>query len=186
MGVNAGAAYQLCVNAYGNNPQSIRNAIEKQQPGTAPTSCHANMVVLATTAFQGFPPVPANAPDPHAALQSLSALLSQDVVIVVDISPDHHFVLFPLEAANTMALLQGFQGEEGDGYTVYEWIQSGKAEMPIDAFLQNFRLLISASKSMRQAAAASLFSIAGNVEYVKEWYNNQVSVPSMSYCGLGG
>ena len=182
MGMKCLVAMTKCLSAFGSDRKKIGEAIHALQPGTDVTSCHATMVTLGNFVAPGQRPKPTACRTPAEALTSLRGLLQGDEVIFVDLKPDHHFILFPLDGKE-MGLLQGFESDpEVDGitgYGLYDWINSGKCKMPIDAFLDNFKRLFATSPKVRKAAAKSLFSISGSESYVGDWFATQTRLTNI-------
>lgn len=188
MGIGCSKAFGKCVKEFGSDSKKIGAAIDGYKSGTSPTSCFATMYVVGMMAAPGKPLTGVGVQTPAEAISRLKTLLQGDELIFVNIAPDHHFILFPLDRTE-VGILQGFQSDPSadgtTGYSLFEWLQSGKEKIPVEAFLANFKLLFSGSKAYRQSAAQALFSISGSESYVAGWYKNQASITSMETAPVG-
>lgn len=91
-----------------------------------------------------------------ARADRIASLLNTANVVYVNITPDHHFIVFPISETK-VSILQGFQ----DVYNFRQWYEkSNQGKMDKSAFNTNMRKLVSGDQASRVTAARDLFSYA--------------------------
>jgi hypothetical protein len=98
----------------------------------------------------------------EARVRFISEKLEHPNLVYVQISPDHHFVVFPVDTGQVV-LLQGFQ----EVYTLVDWMDAtnrgtyGKAR-----FIEQLSQLVQEGSNSSTRAALSLFSfnISGSIQ----------------------
>jgi hypothetical protein len=122
--------------------------------------------------------------NPLDALQQVSSMLQDDVVrkisdlldgpnmVCITTSPDHHFIVFPIDVGELM-ILQGFQGV----YNLMLWYQNkGRRSVPKFQFIENLYNLVSPNQARRLRGAASLFSYRTPTQNVKAAIDNYFQI----------
>jgi hypothetical protein len=84
----------------------------------------------------------------------IKGLLDAPKMVYVNIVPDHHFIVVPIDD-DKVSILQGFQGV----YNLIEWIDNrGEGVLKKSEFVDAMGDLVSKDKGKVQAAAIKLFS----------------------------
>jgi hypothetical protein len=84
----------------------------------------------------------------------IAGLLNSPKMVYVGISPDHHFIVLPIDT-DKVSILQGFQGV----YNLIEWMENrGNGVIRKDEFVRAMENLVSGVENKKQAAAVKLFS----------------------------
>lgn len=136
---------------------ALTKKIREENPKTAVTSCNATAQIVGElivgdkplTAAQGL-----GGKSPADRVKIIEALLKSPKMVYINITPDHHFIVVPIE--DTMvSILQGFQGV----FHLVDWIKNrGEGVINKAEFLKAMGELVGGDKAAMQAAALKLFS----------------------------
>jgi hypothetical protein len=138
------------------NLGSLTARIHAAQPSGNVTSCNltANVLgdIISSNPLQVPPAFGAKTLTQRVAV--IANLLNSPKMIYVNIVPDHHFIVFPIDT-DKVVVLQGFQ----DVYNLIDWMENrGKGVMRKDEFVRALEDLVSGVEGRKRAAAVKLFS----------------------------
>lgn len=118
--ITAGNTALKTVQQLVTSPESLANLINKAQPGGAVTSCNLTANVLSGH-LSTAPIRPVSGLPMMSVTQQVTAianLLISPNLVALSISPDHHFIVLPIDD-HKVSILQGFQ----DVYSLWDWMQ---------------------------------------------------------------
>ncbi|WP_458098188.1 hypothetical protein [Roseomonas sp. WA12] len=155
--IKGSGALGLIKNKVGTLGDLVRLISNIHQGGNA-TSCNYTAQVLgdavstsAMTAPRAFGSYPSK-----DKVNIIGRLLDQPKLVYINISPDHHFIVIPLDA-DKVTILQGFQGV----YNLLDWMQRrGDGVIRKSEFISHMQDLVSGDERRKLSAAARLFSFS--------------------------
>ena len=135
---------------------TLNEKIDKLSPGANPMSCAlTSSVVASAVSKKNFVAIQnVNATSPVMLVRLISEKLSEANMIYINMIPDHHFIIVPIDI-DKVIILQSFQ----DVYNFTEWTERrGKGIYRKDEFLRGLGDLLGPSETAKRRAAIDLFS----------------------------
>lgn len=153
--ITKGAAALKKVKDQVKTKEGLQALIEAAVPGGSIESCNATAEILGdiisskplkvVSGFEGKPPAD--------RVDIVAGLLETPKMVYLNIIPDHHFIVFPIDT-DKVVILQGFQGV----YSLLDWMKArGTGVIRKDEFLAAMRDMATGSAGEKTAAAVKLF-----------------------------